>query len=245
MKTWLLRLSVVLNLMVVVALTWAWLSRYDFIRAFIYPMHERKVSFFESYPVNTGDIVFLGDSITEGGEWAEMFPDERVKNRGIGGDITTGVLARLHQITAVQPAAIFIKIGTNDLTHGPELLSTSYSQYREIVNRIKAESPATRIYLQSLLPRDAEYKEQVEAYNSEIEVIARETGSAYIDLYSHFVDTDGSIRNTFSNDELHLHGAGYQLWQQLITPYLETIPPQDRGKSPSPGDSVSRRPSLG
>ncbi len=221
MKTWLLRLSVLLNILVIVTAAWAWNHRSDFIRDFLEPMHARKVTLFNEYPVSAGDMVFLGDSITEGGEWSELFPNVTTKNRGIGGDITTGVLARLHQVTDGKPAAVFIKIGTNDLTHGPEERDTSYAQYREIVDRIQRESPDTKIYLQSLLPRNVEYREEVEAYNAEIQSIAEATGTTYVDLYSSFLAEDGSIRDEFSNDELHLHGAGYALWQQLINPYLE------------------------
>jgi lysophospholipase L1-like esterase len=221
MKTWLIRLSVAFNILVIVTAAWAWANRRDFILDFLHPMHERKVTFFEAYPVQAGDVVFLGDSITDGAEWSELFPGVTTRNRGIGGDITTGVLARLHQITDGKPAAVFIKIGTNDLTHGPEDRDTSYAQYREIVDRIQRESPDTKIYLQSVLPRNVKLREEVEAYNIEIQLIAEATGSTYVDLYTSFLSEDGSIGDKFSNDELHLHGAGYVLWQQLISPYLE------------------------
>ncbi|MGB9898194.1 GDSL-type esterase/lipase family protein, partial [Thermanaerothrix sp.] len=77
--------------------------------------HEQKCDFFAHHPVKAGDIVFLGDSITDGARWDELFPGLSVKNRGINADTTRGVLARLDSILQGQPAAIFLLIGTNDL----------------------------------------------------------------------------------------------------------------------------------
>ena len=220
LKKWALRFSVLLNLLVVIGAIALWMNTSNLLRAFLEQNYERKVSFFASYPVQPGDIVFLGDSITDGGEWAEIFPGRAIKNRGIGGDTTTGVLERLQQVTDGQPAALFLKIGTNDLTHGPEERETSYRQYEDIVTRVQEASPGTRIYLQSLLPRAEGYRDDVEAFNERIQEVAQETGTTYIDLYTAFLDADGSIADAYSNDELHLNGEGYQLWQSLIKSYL-------------------------
>ena len=219
-KVWAIRLSLALNLLAVIAALAIWLNSSNLILEFLEKNHARKVSFFEIFPVNSSDVVFLGDSITQGGEWAELFPNLTVKNRGIGGDTTSGVLERLHQVTNGQPSALYIKIGTNDLTHGPDQRDTSYLQYKEIIARVQKESPTTRIYLQSLLPRAADYRAQIEVFNSEIESLAIEMGVTYIELYTHFLDPDGSIADELSNDELHLNGQGYLLWQSLLEPYL-------------------------
>ena len=219
-KVWAIRLSIALNLLAVIAAVAIWLNSSNLVKGFLEKNHARKVSFFETFPVTSSDVVFLGDSITQGGEWAELFPSLTVKNRGIGGDTTTGVLERLHQVTNGQPSALYIKIGTNDLTHGPDQRDTSYQQYKDIIARVQKKSPSTHIYLQSLLPRSVDYRAQVESFNSEIERLAAEMGVTYIDLYTHFLDPDGSIADDFSNDELHLNGQGYLLWQSLLQPYL-------------------------
>src|SRR5699024_7028471 len=49
---------------------------------------------FELLPNEKKEIIFLGDSITDGNEWAEYFGSQRIKNRGISGDVTDGVLYR-------------------------------------------------------------------------------------------------------------------------------------------------------
>jgi|TARA_R110002072_G_scaffold92860_3_gene206341 lysophospholipase L1-like esterase len=219
MKKWIARFSIALNLLIVVLALGAWFNRDVFISAFVEQLYIARVSFFDSYPLEAGDVVMLGDSITHGGEWTEIFPAHNVKNRGIGGDTTAGVLKRLDPIVASKPAAIFLKIGTNDLTHGPER-DVSYQQYRGILNTIQSESPATDIYVQSVLPRKAEFREEVEAYNREIREMANELDITYINLYPSFLAPDGSIRDELTYDEIHLTGQGYQLWQSLLTPAM-------------------------
>lgn len=52
-------------------------------------------------------LFFLGNSITNGCEWAELFQNKNVKNRGISGDICMGVYDRLDPIVKGKPAKIF------------------------------------------------------------------------------------------------------------------------------------------
>ena len=98
-------LSVTLNVIVLAFAIWlvSGAASGYFISFFIQPAHERWVSQFEELAVTPGDTVFLGDSITEGGSWHELFPDSSVRNRGIGGDVTAGVLARIDQVRLGQP----------------------------------------------------------------------------------------------------------------------------------------------
>jgi hexosaminidase len=219
MKKWIFRLSIALNILVIVLALGAWLNRDVFIRAFLAELYAAKVNFFASFPLQSTDVVMLGDSITEAGEWSEIFPVVAIRNRGIPGDTTTGVLARLQAIIDAQPAAVFLKIGTNDLTHGPER-EVSYRQYRDIVTRLRKGSPTTDIYLQSVLPRQIEFRGEVEEYNRHIEAIADDLGATYIDLYPEFQGTDGAIRGELTLDEVHLTGEGYRLWQSRLAPIM-------------------------
>lgn len=215
------KLSIAINALVLVAVIILWFQRDPWWESFLGARIERQVSFFDVYAVVSKDVVFLGDSITEGGLWSEIFPEVPVKNRGIGGDTTAGVISRIDQIISGKPRAVFLKIGTNDLTHGPDDRQVSYQQYRLIIERIKTESPLTSIYVQSLLPRASSYQKDVESFNSEIQKIARELDVTYINLYPHFLAEDGSIHDHLSNDELHLMGEGYELWQTLLAPVIE------------------------
>ncbi|GGP56829.1 GDSL-type esterase/lipase family protein [Shewanella saliphila] len=75
-----------------------------------------RMTMFNLQPLEAGDIVFIGDSITEQGmSWGRRFGDLAVRNRGIKGDMTYGVLARLEEMKANPPKSVFIMIGINDI----------------------------------------------------------------------------------------------------------------------------------
>ena len=221
MKRIAIAVSVGLNVLFVVALIgiYAGAASGYIISAFIQPAHERWVSQFGELPVAPGDTVFLGDSITEGGSWHELFPDLAVRNRGIGGDVTAGVLARLDQVTRGKPARVFLLIGTNDIAFGVSE-DDIVANVMQIVARIETESPDTQVYVQSVLPRAVDYRASVEALNARLRDGLQDRAK-WIDLYPAFIDAqDGSIDDAYSNDELHLNGAGYALWRTQLTPYL-------------------------
>lgn len=77
--------------------------------------YHQRVSLFRSLPQTKDDIIFLGNSITDGGEWSELFADLSIKNRGISGDNSAGVLNRLDEVYSRHPVKVFLLIGTNDL----------------------------------------------------------------------------------------------------------------------------------
>lgn len=184
----------------------------------------QRVDFFKVNSIDRHDIVMLGDSLTAGANWDELFPGKPVRNRGINADLTTGALARLDEITQGKPAAIFILIGTNDLPwyehrHDEMILGT----YREIVEKIKADSPKTKVFIQSLLPRARMYAQRILALNERLQELAESEGVTYIDLHSHFANQRGELRAELNNDHLHLLAGGYCIWKEILTPYIDSI----------------------
>lgn len=190
----------------------------------------QRATLFEVLPVSSDDIIFLGNSITNGGEWCELFDDPHVKNRGISGDTTDGVYDRLASIVAGSPKKIFLMIGINDVSRGrtTEFIADGI---RAIAERIMAESPSTRLYLQSLLPVNDCYGKfeghtsryrQVPEINAEIKKIAADLGAVYIDLFTHFAEPEScKMHPELTNDGLHLLGAGYLKWRDIVTPYIK------------------------
>ena len=214
----LLYASLGLNVLLLAAAAWFGLGpgKKTLIDAFLEPHQARRISGFEAFPLVPDDIVFLGDSITEEGPWEELFPDLRVRNRGVAGDTTDGVLHRLEQITRAQPAKVFLMIGTNDLFRGASD-DEIVANITEILDRLKQETPDTEVYLESVLPRAQGYRARIEALNARLAEVSLEHGSAWVDLYPAFLDPDtGAIRQELSNDQLHLLGPGYQIWRDQI-----------------------------
>jgi len=215
-KRWLLWTSLALNaLAALVVATFLFVGPHRIAAWVLRPARERLVSFFAANPIAPGQVVFLGDSLTDGARWDELFPGIPVRNRGVPADTTADVLARLDQVTAGKPAQVFLMIGTNDLGQGASVAETA-ARYREILGRLRSESSATRVYVQSVLPRGAAFRADIESLNREIERAAHDLGAAWIDLYPDFLAPDGSIRDDLSNDELHLLGPGYALWRDRI-----------------------------
>src|SRR5690606_34651148 len=106
---------------------------------------------FRNLPVSKKDIVFAGNSITFWGNWSEMLDSRRIKNRGIPGEHTFGLLNRLDGIIEGKPHKIFIMIGINDLGKG---LSDSVilRNWHDILDRVIRQTPKTKVYVQSILP---------------------------------------------------------------------------------------------
>lgn len=180
---------------------------------------ERRISQFSTFPVSRDSIVFLGDSLIDEGRWEEMFPNAKTVNRGVLADRTEHIIARLDQVIKGQPDMIFIMVGTNDLKSGIKR-KTIISNYRNILESIKNQSPATKVFVQSLLPREAKFQKRIEKINNELLLLSQESGYTYIDLYSAFLDNDGALKGEYSNDGLHLLGTGYLKWREIIEPYI-------------------------
>jgi predicted alpha-1,2-mannosidase len=175
---------------------------------------------FEMLPDTEHEIIMVGNSITDQGLWTEIFNDLRVKNRGIGGDDTEGVLERLDEITSSHPDKIFLMIGTNDLAYFRPV-DTILANYREILDRIAEDSPRTQVYIQSILPTDdavhvTRKNSDIMQINDSLEKMAAARGMEYIDLFPHFANENNKLNPAYSIDGLHLNGAGYKLWKELI-----------------------------
>ncbi len=193
------------------------------------PYYARRATLFEELPIGKKDIVMLGNSLTDGGEFNELLNNRHVKNRGIVGDIVQGLIDRIDPIIKGQPKKLFILTGVNDISH--DVSADSIARVMEkLIVMVKQGSPRTKIYLQSLLPFNNDVREWkllkgrdhvvVEA-NALLEQVARRQGVTWINLYPLFVDDQGRLRADLTNDGLHLMGKGYLIWRDAIKPYIK------------------------
>ena len=174
--------------------------------------------------------VMLGNSLTEGGrDWAEKLGKPNVRNRGISGDVAMGIDARLFQITPHNPAKIFLLVGINDVSHDLTVDSI-VTNIRLLVDHIHAQSPKTKLVLQSLLPiRESTGRwkrlqgktDMIPQINARLEALAREKGLTFINLFPHFTEPGTNVlRSELTYDGLHLSKAGYDVWVKLLKPHL-------------------------
>lgn len=189
-----------------------------------------RLALFEEENRVPGEIIFLGNSITEGGDWKALFPDKNVVNRGISGDVTDGILNRIEEVTASQPAKVFLLVGTNDMARGRSI-DYVVEGTRAIVEAIRERSDQTTIYVQSILPvnpgvgqrfsgHKANHYKILEA-NVKLKALARELGIAYIDLHKRMRDRKGYLKAGFTHDGLHLKEEGYVRWKRVVKKHLK------------------------
>jgi len=184
-------------------------------------LYYERIELFKQDTLKFNQIVFLGNSLTEGGkDWNEKFGVVGISNRGISGDSTDGVIARLNEIIHFSPKAIFLLIGINDIYN--ELTpSTDYvsNNILKIIKRINQELPQTKIFLQTILPVEKEvYKDKIIAVNEMIKTFVSQSKFEIIDLYSIFVNEEGKMKKELSYDGVHLNDKGYSVWVDHIKP---------------------------
>lgn len=190
--------------------------------------YQQRSSLFRKLPQTEGDVIFLGNSITNGSEWDELFGDVHLKNRGISGDVTAGVLNRLDEVISRKPAKIFLLIGINNLAagHTPDCVAKSIFT---MADRMAEQTPGTRLYVQSILPVNDAFNKfpnhvnkggQVIQTNVLLQAGAKQHRYTFIDLYPSFCNSDHKLDTLYTNDGLHQKGPGYMLWKHLIYPYV-------------------------
>ncbi|KAA6435327.1 GDSL family lipase [Rufibacter glacialis] len=191
---------------------------------YVNPHYELRQKEFRTQAISRNAVVFLGNSITARGNWAQLLPGVPVANRGIGGDITHGVLARLDSILAAKPSKIFLLIGINDLSRRfPE--AVILQNYERLVRRVKQQSPKTRLYVQSVLPlRDEMLKPDylkglnpaVTSLNTQLQTFTKKHKLTYINLHPVFADANGQLKKEYSLDGIHVTDGAYPVWVQYL-----------------------------
>ena len=196
--------------------------------------YHQRLTLFKSLPQTRGDVIFIGNSITDGGEWSELFNDVRIKNRGISGDISAGIIHRLDEVVQRKPQKVFLMIGTNDLAHNVTPDSLLKNIYWTVYH-LQQGSPATAVYVQSILPVNELYGKfgghtskgaQIKEVNRQLEQQATAKGYTYVDLHTPFSDAAGKLKKELTNDGLHLNGEAYLLWKHLVYPFVYNTEPK-------------------
>lgn len=159
------------------------------------PYYWHKFNQFSKLPQSESDIIMLGDSITDEGEWIELLSNINVKNRGISGDTTERVLHRLDTILAGKPKQIFLMVGINDLINTPKSVAQTLESYEKILNEFREKTPNTEIFIQSVLPVNNNVylywqdNKEILKLNIGLRELATKFNFQYIDLFSHLLDS--------------------------------------------------------
>lgn len=187
-------------------------------------LYDTRTLYFSQLPIKTGSVIFWGDSITHWGDWAELTGNAGTLNRGIAGDNTYGLLNRENEIIRHHPKKLFILIGTNDINiHIPQ--QQIIENYASIVRIMQKQSPATRIYIQSVLPINNQLigrkyytgtNEEIQLLNKSLDSLANTSKITFVDLYHHLLDNEKQLDSKYTYDGLHLNGNGYLVWIDIL-----------------------------
>ena len=190
--------------------------------------YNKLIKKFKKSPLGYENIVFLGNSITAGGkDWSKRLNYPNIKNRGIGGDVTEGVLRRLDEITYYKPKAVFLLIGINDLWNTSPIEPTVDYISKNIIRitqEIKKKSPKTKVFIQTILPVEKQiYRVPINEINNFLKSEESINSYTIIDLHSAFVDDKGLIIEDFFSDGIHLTEQGYNNWVKIIRLIVQSI----------------------
>jgi lysophospholipase L1-like esterase len=179
------------------------------------------------------DVVFLGDSITDGWRgkgkdvWKENFEPLKAVNFGIGGDRTQHVLWRLQngELEGYKPKAAVIMIGTNNL--GSNTAEQIADGIKAIVEEIGKKQPDTKILLLGIFPRAPKptdpARDKIKEINKIISKLDDGKKVHYLDIGEKFLEKDGSISASIMPDYLHLSADGYKIWADAIQKPLSEL----------------------
>jgi lysophospholipase L1-like esterase len=179
---------------------------------------------FAKEPIVMGRIIFLGNSITEMGNWKKATGDSTVINRGIGGDNTYGVLKRINDITDRQPTKVFLLIGINDIGKDIPDSVIAYNEFK-IVKEIQVKCPQTHIYVESVLPVNStvnsfpqhyDKAEHILTLNKLLAANAAAGNYTFVDVFHLFADADGRLKKEYTYEGLHLKPPAYDIWVSYL-----------------------------
>ena len=164
------------------------------------------------------DVVFLGDSITQG--WAENAPGffrPGLAGRGISGQTSPQMLVRFRQdVLDLRPRAVHVMMGTNDIAGatGPMTLEETEANFATLSELARLHG--IRVILASVPPVAAfpgrpglETIEKIRALNGWIRAYAARTGAVFADYTAVLDDGRGGMRPGLSTDGVHPTAAGY------------------------------------
>jgi lysophospholipase L1-like esterase len=179
-------------------------------------------------------VVFFGDSITD--NWSKpgyggFFPGRPYVNRGIGGQTTAQMLLRFRaDVVALQPRAVVILAGTNDIAGNAGPVTAGQIQDNLATMAEVARAHGIRVVLASLLPVSDDKKDEsgqpltrtrqrptaaIQALNRWLADYSAKNAHVYLDYFSATADANGLLRPELNDDGLHPNARGYAVMAPL------------------------------
>jgi beta-glucosidase len=180
------------------------------------------------------DLLFIGDSITQGWEkagreiWNTYYAPRNAVNMGFSGDRTQHVLWRLDNsnLEGLSPRLAIVMIGTNNSRGSDNTAEEIADGIITICQRLRTKLPRTRILLLAIFPRNADPSAQRQK-NDQASLLASKVADGkmihYLDINSRFLTKDGLLTRDIMPDYLHPNEAGYKIWAEAIEPKVAEL----------------------
>ena len=194
---------------------------------------KRHESFNKRVAQGNCDLIFIGDSITQGWEgrgkkvWAKHYAKRNAVNLGIGGDRTQHVIWRLDNgnLYRIKPKAAVIMIGTNN--SGNNTSQEIADGVEAIVKQLRKKLPETKVLLLGVFPRGANNADKRRKVNEGANAIFKKLADGkvvhYLDIGPKFLQKDGTLPREIMPDLLHLSEKGYTIWAESIEAKLKEL----------------------
>lgn len=182
------------------------------------------------------ELVFLGDSITQGWEdvgrlvWTRHYAHRAPLNLGFSGDCTEHALWRMNEgreLEGLSPRATVVLLGTNNTGHRMDPVADVAAGMSAILAQLTSKLPRARILLLGIFPCGSKPTDPRRIRNAEInaEYAKRADGRrvVYADLGAAFLEPDGTLPRAVMPDLLHLSAEGYRRWAEAMEPHLAPL----------------------
>lgn len=191
-----------------------------------------------------GELIFIGDSITQGWEgpgkaaWEKHFAKRGALNLGISGDRTQHVLWRLANgnLEGIKPSrtgkrVAIVMIGTNNTGQGGNPPVTNSAEEIAdgivgVVQTLRDLRPDTKVLLLGVFPRGeepGEMRDKIKSINGMAQSVNDRKNIVYLDISEKFLAPNGFITKAIMPDFLHLSARGYDIWAESIEPTLNDM----------------------
>ena len=192
-------------------------------------MMDNRKAFWPKRQTDRGAIVFVGDSLIGGYKVAEAFPDFKTANRGVGGEVTRGLLFRLKEdVIDLDPQAVVICSGSNDLSckTNPDF---AVENLKVAIEQLHAANPKLPVIVCLITPRDVPTAPindgALQQLNNGIKQLATGYPNVHIvDVFTPLATPEGKpIPEFFAKDGIHILPAGYAKWTGQLTPLFRKL----------------------
>jgi lysophospholipase L1-like esterase len=210
-----------------------------------YNWEERHAAVMAAKATFKPEYVLIGDSITHfwGGEpdgghqgnrgadsWQSLFGEHRALNLGFGWDRTQNVLKRIElgELDGLDPKAVIIHIGTNNLAKTVQSHASTAPQIAEaigvIVDRVQAKCPHAQVILMSIFPRGKgpanPQRDTINDVNQRLAALAQKPRVTVLNITDKWLGPDGAVTTDLMPDSLHPNAKGYAVWAAALQPVL-------------------------